>query len=254
MAPRVIRDNATLAAEYEHLGPGDIITGRVRIKPGEEHILLDLAARNITLIPSAVSQLCSRSKVFQARILGKYMIPGTVPVFDHHDMLALLNDYGRRNVTRVVCKLDRANAGQGVLLYESAEGIYNSTILGVLQFPFVAQPFVDKGRDVRAVVLGETVEAYTRENPDNFRHNLHCGGTSSPIRLDKDQLKLCREIMQRATFPYACIDLLIDPEGNTWLSEINLRGGLRGAHLSQQDYIDATDKINEQLLARYLEE
>lgn len=248
MAPRVIRDNATLVAEYENLSAADIVIGRVRIRPGEEHILLDLAARKVTLIPSAISQMCSRSKVFQAKILGKYMVPGTTPVYDRHDIFSLTREYGRKNISKVVCKLDRANGGQGVLLFTSIEDVYNNALLGVLQFPFVVQPYIEQGKDIRVVVLGDQVEAYTRENPDNFRQNLRCGGTSSPFKLSEDQLLFCRNIMRRAELPYAHIDILIDSKGNVWLSEVNLRGGLRGAILSQQDYLEATEKIHSQLL------
>ena len=121
MAPRIVRDNATLVAEYDNLSSGDIIVGRIRIKTGEEHLLLDLAARQVTLVPSAVSQLCSRSKVFQARILGKYMVSGTAAVYNRNDVLALVSEYGRMGVGRVVCKLDRAKGGQGILLFNSME-------------------------------------------------------------------------------------------------------------------------------------
>ena len=59
--------------------------------------------------------------------------------------------------------------------------------------------------------------------------------------------------MERAQFPYAHIDLLVDRDGNSWLGEINLRGGLRGAKLSQEDYLAETAKINEQLLEKLVE-
>lgn len=248
MPPRVIRDNATLFAEYEHLSPGDIFVGRLRVRTGEEHLLLDLADRRITFIPSAISQLCSRSKVFQTRILGKYMIPGTTPVYDRHDILSLVNNYGQKGIDNVVCKLDRANGGQGVLLFSSAEEIFTHAVLGTLSLPCVVQPFIDVRNDIRAVILGNRIEAYTRNNPDNFRHNLHCGGSGSPYELSAEQLHLCREVMDRAGFPYACIDLLVDSEGKTRLSEINLRGGLRGAMLTQQEYLAATEQIHEELL------
>lgn len=248
MAQRVITDNRSLAADYEDLASGDIVVGRLRLFPGEEHVLLDLSARRVTLIPSAVSQLCSRSKVFQARIFKRFMIPGTKAVYSMHDMLRIVSDYGRNEIGRVVCKLDRANGGLGVLLYPTIEDVYSQAVLGSLRFPFVVQPYVEGGLDVRVVILGEYFEAYTRHNPDNFRHNLHCGGKSSPWELDDAVLLLCREIMARAEFPYACIDLLISPAGQAWLNEINLRGGLRGAKISQDDYLQAVDKIHSTLL------
>jgi ribosomal protein S6--L-glutamate ligase len=252
MTRRIIRNNATLLDEYDNLSPGDIVFGRIRIKPGEEHILLDLVARQVTIFPSAVAQLCSRSKIFQTRILGKYMVPGTVAIYNLHDILTLVSEYGRHDVGQVVCKLDRANGGQGVLLFSSVEDVYNNAVLGVLQYPFVIQPLIKDCQDVRAVVLGEHVNAYTRHNPNNFRHNLHCGGNNSPYELTSEQLQLCRKVMNRASFPYACVDLLLDSSGNTWLSEINLRGGLSGSALSQQNYLDAVEHIHSQMLSDFM--
>lgn len=248
MAGRIVRDSATFVEQYNFLGPGDIIVGRLRIKPGEEHILLDLASRQVTLIPSAISQVCSRSKVFQVRLLGQFMLPHTAAVYDKHDIMELVGHYNCQNIGKVVCKLDRANGGQGILLFNSIEEIYNHASMGLLKLPFVVQPFIENVTDVRAVILGAKIEAYTRHNPDNFRHNLHCGGTSAPHELTEVQLRLCKKVMERAQFPYAYVDILIDREGNSWLSEINLRGGLRGAKLSQEDYLTETQRINEQLL------
>ncbi|MDW7774356.1 MAG: hypothetical protein SCH71_15830 [Desulfobulbaceae bacterium] len=250
MAPRIITDNKTLAAGYEELTAEDTIVGRLRLSPGEEHVLLDLAVRGVNLIPSALSQLCSRSKVFQAKILEPFMIPGTKAVYSMPGMMHLVSDYGRKKVGRVVCKLDRANGGLGILLYGSIEDVYSQAVLGTLTFPFVVQPYLAGSRDVRVVCLGEYTEAYTRHNPDNFRHNLHCGGRSSAWDMDEEQLQLCRKVMARADFPYAFIDLLITPAGGVWVNEINLRGGLRGAKISQKDYLLAVDSIHAAFLDR----
>ena len=147
-----------------------------------------------------------------------------------------------------MCKLDRANGGLGILLFSSIEDVYSQAVLGTLKFPFVVQPFIADSRDVRVIVLGEYTEAYQRHNPDNFRHNLHCGGKSSSWEMNEEQVALCRKVMQRADFPYACIDLLIDPDGRSWVNEINLRGGLSGADISQKDYLQAVDVIHTTLL------
>lgn len=252
--PRIIHDNKTLFECFEELTAGDIVVGRVRLRPGEEHLLLDLTARGVVLFPSATSQLCSRSKIFQARLLDRFMIPGTAPVYDMHDMMRLVTEYGQQGVERVVCKLDRANGGLGVLLFSSIEEVYSQAVLGVLRFPFMTQPFLEECRDVRVVMLGDTVDAYQRYNPHNFRHNLHCGGTGSPWALSAEQAGFCRQVMARADFPYAHIDLLMSPAGDFWLTEINLRGGLRGARISQKDYVCAVEKIHAELIAGQLQQ
>lgn len=249
MERQIYRDSSTLLDRYDALRQGDVVVGRLRLKPGEEHLLLDLESRGIILMPSATAQMCSRSKVYQTRILGRFMVPGSQAVYTLNDMLTLVSAYGRDGVTEVVCKLDRANGGLGILRFSSVEDVYNQAVLGSLHFPFVVQPFVARARDVRVVLLGEHVEAYERSNPDNFRNNLHCGGEAVAWELEEIQLGLCRAIMERAGFAYAHIDLLIAPDGTSYLNEINLRGGLKGATIDQQDYLDRVGSIHERFVA-----
>ena len=43
--------------------------------------------------------------------------------------------------------------------------------------------------------------------------------------------------MARGRFPYAILDLLLDPrDGRPYLSEISFKGGLTGARLSQPEF------------------
>lgn len=243
MNSRTIESNQELFACYEDLKAGDVVLGRIRLASGREHLLLDLVSRGVHLIPSASAQLCSRSKVYQTALLSRFMVEGTLPIYSMQDMLEAVTAYSRAGVGPVVCKLDRANAGLGVLLFSSVEDVYTQAALKTLTFPFVVQPFVEGCSDVRVVILGETVEAYRRHNPDNFRHNLHCGGVSLPWDLSGEQLDFCYQVMVRAGFPYGHIDLLVLPDGTYCLSEINLRGGLRGARMIQQDYLKKVAEI-----------
>ena len=253
MASRVITSNQQLFACYQELAAGDIVLGRIRLAVGQEHLLLDLVSRGVVLIPTASAQLCSRSKVYQAALLGRYMLPLTSPVYTTQDMLDLVTDYGRAGVGPVVCKLDRANGGLGILRFSSVEDVYSQAAMGVLDYPFVIQPYMEDCRDVRVVILGETVEAYQRYNPDNFRHNLHCGGTSQLWDLSGREYTFCKKVMERAGFTYAHVDLLVQADGTVTLSEINLRGGLRGARLSQRDYMEKVAALHRQELERIKE-
>ena len=53
--------------------------------------------------------------------------------------------------------------------------------------------------------------------------------------------------MERGDFPYAHIDLMETPDKNLHLTEINLRGGLRGAQISSEEYRDRIAARNQQL-------
>lgn len=248
MGARVISDNRTLFSDYHILQAGDIVVGRIRLRPGEEPLLVDLVSRGIHLVPSATAQLCSRSKALQARLLGEFMGPLTTAVYDLHDMMRLVTDFS--STGRVVCKLDRCNGGTGVLCFSSIEDVYNQVVLGNLDYPFVVQPFYADCRDVRVVILDDLVEAYERNNSCNFRHNLHWGGESRPWRLTEEQHAFCIGVMQRGDFPYAFIDLLVTASGEVWLTEINLRGGMRGAAINQRDYLAQVDRLHAEMVRR----
>ena len=85
------------------------------MKPGEEHLLTDLLERGVHLIPSASSQLASRSKTFQARIFSEFMLPGTLPIYDTHALLSASSLYRQQQYSRVILKCDRKNAGLGAV-------------------------------------------------------------------------------------------------------------------------------------------
>lgn len=233
---RFIEDNEQLRALYAELGATDAFVGRLRLHPNEENLVVDLLSRGVRLFPSGLAQLLCRSKVMQATVFAAEMVPGSRAVHDLHGLMLLLPEFQRLGRTRVVTKRDRANAGLGINLWDSLEEVFNQASLGALPFPFVVQPFHENCRDIRVVALGDYREAYWRDNPDNFRNNLHFGGHSSPAELNERQWALCCRVMARGGFPYAHLDLLVTPGGESYLAEINLRGGIRGATITPAEY------------------
>ena len=245
---RIIKKNSELPKLFHTLTAGDIIACRLRLKYDEEHLLLDLVERGIELIPSASSQLASRSKTFQARLLAPFMIPHTVVIYDIHGLLDTISLYGRHGVGKVVLKHDRKNAGLGIHLFKDIEDVYNQAANNIIPYPFVVQPFVADSRDIRVIILDDYIEAYERRNPDNFRNNLHCGGAAKPFQLSTAQRILCDTIMARASFPYGHLDLMITEQNDVYLAEINLRGGIRGAAIDPGSYQKKVKAIEETLL------
>lgn len=248
----VIRDNSTLRTEYDNLQAGDIVIGRLRLRVTEESLLADLITRQIHLIPSGLSQLASRSKTLQTVLFGSYMLPHTRAIHDQHDLIETISAYNENSIARVVTKLDRSNAGTGVFLWQNIEEVFTHASIGSLPFPFVLQPYVSHCHDIRVVFLGEYIEAYRRHNRHNFRNNLHHGGRSQPCDLSEAQLTLCRRVLERGNFPYGHLDLLVTQEGNTFLTEINLRGGIRGAVLTPAEYQAKVAAIHQEILNRYI--
>lgn len=255
-AVRVIENNEHFFQHYQSLTASHVINCRLRLIPGEEHLLLDLLQRGVTLIPSASAQIASRSKVHQSRIFSSYMLPDTVAVYDSNTLLEATSRYTAHGIKDVVVKRDRKNSGIGIHRFSSIEDVYNLATFGRLDFPFVIQPLVQGFRDLRVLVLGDYREAYERKNSANFRHNLHCGGIAEPVEVTEELLGYCVEVMTRGNFPYAHIDLMVFAEKlhgkRLYLTEINLRGGLRGARISAADYQLQIKSVHDRLLRQHL--
>lgn len=245
----IITNNEQFRKEFHLLDNTSTVCCRLRLSPGEEHILIDLQQRNVTLIPSATAQIASRSKAHQARIFEEFMLPNTRVAYDTNNLLEATSYYRQLGTEELVVKQDRKNGGLGIHRYRDIEDVYNHTAFGSLPFPVIIQPFQPEFKDIRVIIIGDYIEAYQRVNPWNFRHNLHCGGHADPLEPDVKILRLCRDVMQRGQFPYAHIDIMLTPENSLYLIEINLRGGLRGARITAEEYRMKIAALHKQLTA-----
>lgn len=231
---KAVRSIIDFRHQYRRLGSGDAVIGLLPWRTGEEVKLLDLAERGVAFFPAVLAQLLARSKTAQAEVLGEYLVPGSFVAYALPDLAARFPEF--RSQEAVIVKRDRAHLGLGVSLWPSLETLYSLGGLQGLTYPLVVQPFLEGARDLRVVILGDYVEAYERLNPYSFRKNLFQGGSSRPAEPTPEQLAFCRKVMVRGRFPYAILDLLLDPDGRPYLSEINFRGGLKGARLTQAQF------------------
>lgn len=181
------------------------------------------------------------------------MLPHTLAVYDTNCMLGATTLYRCHGIAELVVKQDRKNGGIGIHHFRDIEDVYNQAAFGCLPYPFVIQPFFSDFRDIRIIILGNYLEGYERVNPANFRHNLHCGGTARIYEPDENVMQFCRRIMARGGFPYAHIDLMVAADGSLYLTEINLRGGLRGARIDPREYLQRLRGLHARLLEEKLE-
>jgi ribosomal protein S6--L-glutamate ligase len=240
----IIHNSKELKDRYDALKSGDVFLGILSYKFLKDRVLIDLLERGVQLFPSALAQTLSSSKVAQALVLRQWMLPHTLVITRRLSLMHAINYFNRNEIKRVVTKEDRLDCGYGVHYWKDIEEVYNQTSLQSLVYPFVVQPFIDHYTDIRVVIVGDYIEAYTRENPYNFRNNISAGGTSRPYHMTNSQLALCRAVMERGKFPYAHIDMFVTPEGKNYLSEIALDGGLKGASIDR----DTLCRLKEELL------
>lgn len=232
--PRIIRSLTDFRRRYPHFTAGDLVLGYLPLRPGEEIKVIDLLIRGVRFFPPYLAQALSRSKAAQAEVLREFMVPGTQVVYSAPELAGLSAHFSPE--TPLVCKRARAHLGLGVSRWPSLEALLSVAGVRDLEYPVVIQPFVVGARDFRAVLVGEYAELYERVNPHDFRQNLYQGGEARAVPSPAAWQDFCRRVMERGGFPYAILDLLLAPEGDLYLSEINLTAGLKASRLGQAEF------------------
>jgi ribosomal protein S6--L-glutamate ligase len=173
----------------------------------------------------------SRDKLRSIQILSRHdvRIPATTFVRDRADVLPAIERVGG---APVVIKLLEGTQGIGVILAPDtkvAEAVIEtlqSTRQNVLIQRFVAE---SKGRDIRALVVGDRVVAAMRRRaqPGEFRSNVHRGGTTEVVELDPEFERVAVRSAQIMGLRVAGVDMLESDHGPVVL-EVNSSPGLEG--------------------------
>ena len=243
----IIRSSRELKALYHELSPGDIFISTLTYKHMKQSVLIDLLERGITCLPSPLSQTLNSSKAAQALVLKTWMLPNTFVITRRTDLIDTINQYNKLGITQVVTKEEHLHCGHGIRKWDTIETLYSFMSMSETSYPFVVQPFLENFTDIRVIIVGDYVEAYVRHNPNNFRMNISSGGTRYPYTLDKDQEKFCRAVMERGKFPFAHLDLHNTDNGENYLSEIALNGGIKGASISRKELDQKKQNLLESL-------
>ncbi|WP_203336498.1 RimK family alpha-L-glutamate ligase [Nocardioides limicola] len=173
----------------------------------------------------------SRDKLRATQILSRHNIgmPATTFVRDRADVIPAIERVGG---APVVIKLLEGTQGIGVILapeLKVAEAIIEtlqSTKQNVLIQRFVAE---SKGRDIRALVIGDRVVAAMRRvaKGDEFRSNVHRGGSVEAVELDPEYERVAVRAARIMGLRVAGVDMLEGNEGPL-VMEVNSSPGLEG--------------------------
>ena len=231
----IIRSNRELKARYDELTAGDVFIGNLPLKHLKQPMLIDMLERGVRCLPSPLSQSLNSSKVAQAFVLHKWMLPHTRIIFRRADFIEAINTFGKLRIGPVITKQDGMHCGHGIRRWETLETLYSFMAMAESSYPFVLQPYRGKFTDIRVIIVGDYVESYTRFNPHNFRVNISSGGTAAACQLDEEKEAFCRSVMHRGRFPFAHLDLMILEDGGCYLSEIALNGGIKGARIGREE-------------------
>lgn len=180
---------------------------------------------------SSVGISNSRDKLRSLQVISRHKIgiPATTFVKDRADVLPAIERVGG---SPVIIKLLEGTQGIGVILADSvkiAEAIIEtlqSTKQNVLLQKFVAE---SKGRDIRALVVGDRVVAAMRRKAQDseFRSNVHRGGTVEPVVLDETYAETAVRAAQILGLRVAGVDMLEGADGPQ-VMEVNSSPGLEG--------------------------
>ena len=243
----IVRSSRELKEVYQDLCSGDIFLGTLAYKHMKQAVLIDLLERGISCFPSPLSQVLNNSKAAQVLILKQWMLPHTCVIARRSDLLDTINIYNRLKIAPVITKEDHMHCGHGVRKWDTIEVLYSFMALSESSYPFVVQPFLNNFIDVRVIIAGDYMEAYVRNNPDNFRMNISMGGESYPFDPDENLERFCHTAMERGKFPYAHLDIMITDDGKYYLSEIALDGGTKGAKIDRKELVQKKQDLLESL-------
>ncbi|GAB3750750.1 SSU ribosomal protein S6P modification protein [Yimella lutea] len=173
----------------------------------------------------------SRDKLRATQILSRHNIgmPATFFVRNRADVKQAIEQVGG---APVVIKLLEGTQGIGVILapeVKVAEAIIEtlqSTSQNVLIQAFVKE---SKGRDIRALVVGDRVVAAMRRTAqgDEFRSNVHRGGSVEAVELDPEYEATAVRAAQIMGLRVAGVDMLEGNDGPL-VMEVNSSPGLQG--------------------------
>jgi ribosomal protein S6--L-glutamate ligase len=173
----------------------------------------------------------SRDKLRSMQILSRHEIdvPATTFVRERSDIRSAIARVGG---APVIIKTLEGTQGIGVILAPDlrvAEAVIEtlqSTNQNVLIQRFVSE---SRGRDLRALVVGDRVVASMRREAsgDEFRSNVHRGGSTHAVHLDPETRDVALRAAQTMGLTVCGVDMLESDDGPL-VMEVNSTPGLQG--------------------------
>ncbi len=227
------QNNPTVSYKGEDLDTFDAIIPRIAshmTKYGTA-IVRQLEMQGVYSVSSSIAISRSRDKLRSLQLLAKsgVGIPRTVVsrnTTDIDNLLARLGDMP------VIIKLARGTHGNGVVLAETKKAAKS-----VLQAFYLTnddgtnillQEYIEEsaGTDIRAFVVGSRVVASMKRQSldDDFRSNLHKGGSGTTIKLTEEEKKVAVKAAKAMGLNVAGVDLMRSNRGPLVL-EVNASPG-----------------------------
>jgi ribosomal protein S6--L-glutamate ligase len=185
----------------------------------------------VPILNNSVPIARSRDKLRCLQLLARFGldIPRTVMAHDRSDVERLVEEVGG---LPVIIKLSRGTQGVGVMMASTLAEV--RTILDTfwdLGQEIVLQEFIQesKGRDVRALVVGDRVVGAMRRRAKRgeFRSNLHRGGEGRALELPPAYAEAAVRAARVIGLEVAGVDMLESRSGPK-IMEVNSSPGFEG--------------------------
>lgn len=208
-------------------------------------IVRQFEMQGVYTLSSSIAITRSRDKLRSSQLLAKagVGIPKTVFSRNSTDIDDLIDKLGG---TPVIIKLARGTHGNGVVLAETKKAAKS-----VLQAFYLSnedgtnillQEFVEEsaGTDIRAFVVGSRVVASMKRQSldDDFRSNLHQGGSGTAIKLTDEERKTAVKAAKAMGLTLAGVDMMRSERGPLVL-EVNASPGFGIEQVTGRDVASA---------------
>ena len=194
-------------------------------------IIRQFEAQKIYTSLTAAALVRSRDKLRTLQLLSMENIALPKTVFARHpdDIDHVIKQVGG---APLIIKLIEGTQGLGVVLAETKKAAKSviEAFYG-MNANFLVQEFVKeaKGSDIRAFVVGDKVVGtmVRQGKEDEFRSNLHRGGTSKVIKLSDEEEEVAIKAAKALGLNIAGVDMLPSERGPLVI-EVNSSPGLEG--------------------------
>jgi ribosomal protein S6--L-glutamate ligase len=194
-------------------------------------IVRQLEMQGEYVLSKSIAITRARDKLRSMQVLARYGvdIPKTVVSRNTADIDELLDQLGEMPV---IIKLAYGTHGNGVILAETKKAakstlqafyLANDDGVSILLQEFIKE---SAGTDIRAFVVGSKVIASMQRKSldDDFRSNLHKGGSGTPIKLTPQEEKMAVNAAKAMGLNVAGVDIMRSARGPLVL-EVNASPG-----------------------------
>lgn len=253
----VSRGRPALFRSREPVAPFDVVIPRIgaSITNYGLAVVRQFDMMGIPVLNTAVAIARSRDKLRALQLLTrrKIDVPTTVCARSPAGLSAALDLVGG---CPAIVKLQQGTQGIGTMIAETPQAVASLLeTLWAMGQDIVLQEYISesKGRDIRALVVGNRVVAAMRRTAKagEFRSNLHRGGLGLRVTLDSSYTKLAVAATSVMGLEVAGVDMLEGKNGPKIL-EINSSPGLEGIErASSVDVATAIVKHAERFVVRH---